>query len=274
MRLKGSRMLNETLEHLIADAVAPGHAPAERHAARSLPEALLDVMELLAQGAPQGDESGSRLATLLAAMLEADFCCVVVRDRGAKDQLRIGFAAPERPLSIAARRALIRGSSVVRQLLADGAGHAGAEPMRETRGGRHMLTVPVTIDGIVDSVLHLRRDGPKAVPFSDAQAMLARLVAVLVGDALHLARLRGLLRSNYAQLALMQGGPGGAVGGATLPVPLADADGMARRIAASFYRELRNAGFDERRIIAAASEVISHLGEDLRLRRSTRAAAS
>jgi L-methionine (R)-S-oxide reductase len=268
-------MSNQTLEHLAVEAVASGHAAAERLAARSLPEGLLHLIELLAQGAPQGDEGGSRLATLLAEMLEADFCCVVVRDRGAKDRLRIGVTVPQRPLSIAARRALIRGSSVVRQLLADGAGPAtGTEPLRETRGERHTLTVPVTIDGIIDSVLHLRRDGPQVMPFSDAQATLARLVAVLIGDAQHLARLRGLLRSNYAQLALIQGGPGGSGAGATLPVALADADGMARRIAASFYRELCNAGFDERRIIAAASEVISHLGDDLRLRRSTRAAAT
>jgi hypothetical protein len=53
----------------------------------------------------------------------------------------------------------------------------------------------------------------------------------------------------------------------------ANADGMARRIVASFYRELRNVGFEKRFIIAAACEGISLLGAELRLRRSTRAAA-
>jgi hypothetical protein len=240
-----------------------------------LPEALFDLIELLAHGAPQSDEGGSRLATLLAAMLEADFCCVVVRDRGAKDRLRISATVQERPLSIAARRALIRGGSVVRQLLTDRANPTtGAEPLRESCEHRHTLTVPVAVDGAVDSVLHLRRDGPQARPFSDGQETLARLSAMLIGNALHLARLRGLLRSNYVQLALIQGGPGGAGPSGLSPVGLADADAMARRIATSFYRELCNAGFDERRIIAAATEVISQLGDDLRQRRSARAAAT
>jgi GAF domain len=237
---------------------------------RPLPAALLEILALLGQGAPQSDD-WSDLATLVAGVLEADFCCVVVRDRGARDRLRISATVKSGPLSIAARRALIRGSSVIRQLLAEEGPQAPnpQQPLRESRGQRHALTVPVAVDGAVASVLHLRRDGPAARAFSDRHADGARLVAALIGNALHLGRLQGLLRSNYAQLALVHGG-GSGTRSTLAPVPLADAEGMALRLARSFYGELRNAGFNERQIIAAAGEVLALLSQDLRQRQAGR----
>jgi hypothetical protein len=226
------------------------------------------LLSLLAHGAPP-TLNWQRMAELVSQLLRADFCCVVLRDRGDKDRLCVSAYGNSGPLSIAARRELIRSGSVIRGLLAPtpaGAEHEAACAGRTARRGRETaqtrqaLYEPIVVDDAVAGVVHVRRDGPQAHAFSDQQVACARLVALLIGNALHLGRLKGLLQSNFGQFAVLRGAANESGAGSTL----ADPHGLALRIARLFYRELKNARFENNHIIGAAAEIIAELSLDLR----------
>lgn len=247
---------------------APGHP--RRHFVQASPgtalpdprpQLLLTLISVLAEGETSCD--WPRLAELTGQLLQADSCCVVLRQRADRSRLSVSIHGHNGPLPMSARREMVRSGSVIRGLLAElpvtGRG-AKAAPVANAP---HTIFQPIEVDGFVAGVLHARRDGEPPRVFSDHERLCAELAATLIGNALRSRQMQGLLQSNYAQFALAQGGDGQAERPA-----LADPQGMALRIARSFYRELRKARFDDRHVVAAAGEIIACLSLDLKRPRS------
>ena len=105
-------------------------------------------------------------------------------------------------------------------------------------------------------------DAPDALPFDAEHLAALRLVAQMVGQAVHRARMHKLLHSRFAQVALLQSPD--ASRGAALRDAVAQREGIGRLVARSLYREMVNAGFEASDIVCSASELISQLSAGLR----------
>ncbi len=94
---------------------------------------------------------------------------------------------------------------------------------------------------------------------------LATIVALVVGKSIQVNQLQHLLRSNFIQLALAketQNTPLGALNEITQ-----NGGHMAKILAKTFFREMRDANFGTDHILSAATEIISLLSADLDSRR-------
>ena len=88
------------------------------------------------------------------------------------------------------------------------------------------------------------------------------MVALFVGKAIQVVQLQNILKSRFAQVALMQFAErdiGSALAGAAQ-----NPDQVARILARSFFKEMTRAGFGSSQIINAASEIVGQLSGSLR----------
>ena len=95
--------------------------------------------------------------------------------------------------------------------------------------------------------------------YKDQDLYLLTTVALVVGKSVQVVQLQNLLKSRFAQLALMQEVRPAVQEAIVDAVP--QPARMAKVVGKSFYREMRKAGFGDDHIIGAATEVISLLSE-------------
>lgn len=215
----------------------------------------------------------TRLAELVAraaSVTDAAACSIMLLSEGQDDapRLKLWCSTEALPSSAwdetigrgerIAGRVLERAASL---LIADIAASEFAPLARQrTDLGASFIGVPVSVGGRVIGVMNLasRRD---ARPFDEQDLALAEIVAALVGKSVQVDRLQTLLRSRVAHLSLA--GEEKQVA-ARLTDGTAPPARIAKLLAKSFFRDLSSAGFEPGQIVAAASEIIALVSNDIR----------
>lgn len=135
---------------------------------------------------------------------------------------------------------------------------------REAVGPDDVISVPLRLDrqviGVinVDSPVHGGHLGPEDL-------RLASILALVVAKSIHIHRLQGLLKTRFMQNALVR-----ATGKDQTKRlgPLAgDHERMARLIAHTLYRELKQAGFARDHILMIATEIIGRVTDAIARKR-------
>ncbi len=125
---------------------------------------------------------------------------------------------------------------------------------------KSFISVPIVINNKVIGVLNA--SNPKDDRrFNHHDLNLATFVALLVGKSIQVIQLQNLLRSSYAQAALVRDSKK-IVRTTTGPV-MQEPEKMAKILAKSFYREMTKLGLGRDHIIGAATEIISLLSKSL-----------
>jgi len=115
-------------------------------------------------------------------------------------------------------------------------------------------TVPVS--GIYAGVLNIskRENGQ---PFSEQDLAIAEFAAILVGRAIELGRLQGMLNSSFAKMALVLEEVSNSR--SFMDLSIQEPQRMAKILAKTFYREMSRCGLSANQIIHVASEIISEM---------------
>jgi hypothetical protein len=123
------------------------------------------------------------------------------------------------------------------------------------------LCSPLSIDGQLLGLIRLSDPKTKA-SFDEQDLNLLELLTLYVSRSIQVVQLRNVLKSRFAQLALMHDVTNSA--GESLVEAAQHPEQMRRIIVKSFYREMVRAGFGPRQIVNAASEIIAELTRSLR----------
>jgi GAF domain-containing protein len=227
----------------------------------------LRAMTGLLERAESLDEHWPQLAARIAALFRADRCWIVLPTSNSDDGNTVrayGNTAP--PMQGTAGE-----GDAYRRMLARASAMLMPDP-DDPPSGHHFdadsntIFAPICFDDTVVGVVNVH--GEKSPPFNDVHVETSRVIALLIGKALHLGRLKKVLNSRFAQLALMQN-PAQCALQRTIRQP----DAVARVMAKAFYREMARAGFSAPEITVAATEIISELADDLKSRRKKARAA-
>lgn len=118
------------------------------------------------------------------------------------------------------------------------------------------MACPVPVSGIFAGVLNIsnRKNGE---PFSEQDLAVAELAAILVGRAIELGRLQGMLNSSFAKMALVLEEVSNSR--SFMDLSIQEPQRMAKILAKSFYKEMSRCGLSANQIIHAASEIISEM---------------
>lgn len=114
----------------------------------------------------------------------------------------------------------------------------------------------------VIQVFFAQRSGRFGQPDLD----LFNIVTPAIAKSIQVIQLQQILRSQFAQLALVRTNEEGVR--ALLTGTLVDPNKIAKTLAKSFYREMLSAGFSFNQILFAATEVISELSASVKRHRS------
>ncbi len=149
-----------------------------------------------------------------------------------------------------------------RPLLVEDILHSEFLPLarRPATPGRSFICVPILISGRVIGVINISNPQDERT-FDHSDLCLANIFALLVGKSLQVSQLQSLLRSRYAQLALLKESHELTTG--HLLTGKGDTEQMVKIFAKTFYREMTRAGFGRDHIIKAATEIISLLSDSL-----------
>ena len=246
-------------------------APNERNTHRGIADGLAELTRIL----DTEDDLGahwSRSASIIAELLDAQSCWIVFSSTDESGDMTVRAYGDQGGLPTCAVRDLVRRGSLFRQVhataqcvLAADADLSGYDPMSADHDAarQSIILAPIRLGDVTVGVVkvHGKRHRPQ---FNERHLDIVRIATLLIGESIHQAKLRKVLNSRFAQLALMQGAAAPTDHVASDPVKRTD--GMANLLARSFYREMSRAGFDPHEIIAAASEIISQLANSLKTR--------
>ena len=217
-----------------------------------------------------GEDSLQRLAETTARILDSERCSLMLRSEDEQSQLRWRVCASFGPLPERAYLEDVRaGEGIAGRVAASGEtllvtdidrSEFASCARRADDPRKSLLCVPVRHAGSVIGVLNVsaHRTG-RAFGLDDLH--LLEIVALLVGKAIQIRQLQGLLNSRFAQLALLDLAEKDI--GQALASPLPNPDQVARIIARSFYKEMNRVGLGPRQIVNAASEIIEQLSGSL-----------
>jgi len=118
------------------------------------------------------------------------------------------------------------------------------------------MACPVPVSGIYAGVLNIskRENGQ---PFTEQDLAIAEFAAILVGRAIELGRLQGMLNSSFAKMALVLEEVSNSR--SFIDLSIQEPQRMAKILAKSFYKEMSRCGLSANQIIHAASEIISEM---------------
>lgn len=118
------------------------------------------------------------------------------------------------------------------------------------------MACPVPVSGIYAGVLNIskRENGQ---PFTEQDLAIAEFAAILVGRAIELGRLQGMLNSSFAKMALVLEEVSNSR--SFIDLSIQEPQRMAKILAKSFYKEMSRCGLSPNQIIHAASEIISEM---------------
>jgi putative methionine-R-sulfoxide reductase with GAF domain len=122
------------------------------------------------------------------------------------------------------------------------------------------IACPVPVAGQPAGILNVS-DHATTTAFAEEDLARAEVAAVLVGRAIQLLRLQGMLNSSFAQMAMTLEGVTDAHTFTTLSVQ--EPQKVAKILAKAFYKEMHRCGFTSNQILHASSEIISELTNNL-----------
>jgi len=137
---------------------------------------------------------------------------------------------------------------------------------RQQAIGGGFISAPISIGGKVIGVLNASQPENKRV-LGQEDLKLACIVALMVGKSVQVSQLQHLLHSNFIQLSLAR--ESGPIQRYVVNVMIRNGMKMAKTLAKTFVREMRDAGFGDDHLLTAATEIIHLVGSDLKGRRDT-----
>ena len=217
------------------------------------------------------DDCLDELTADAAGLLGVRNCSIMLfRQDETSGEFRLRISAVHGELSVEARSAGVRVNEGIvgrvaasgQPLLVDDISDSEYAPLarRPDTASRSFICVPILISGRVIGVISISNpeDGRT---FGLADLSLANLFALLVGKSLQITQLQNLLRSRYAQLALLKETKELSTG--TLLTGQGDTEQLVKLFAKTFFREMTRAGFGRDHIVKAATEIISLLSDSL-----------
>jgi len=213
-----------------------------------------------------GEDGLQRLAETTARILDSERCSLMLRSENEHSQLCWRVCASFGPLPESAFLEEVRaGEGIAGRVAASGEALLVADIDRSDFAScarrmddprKSLLSAPVRHAGVVIGVLNV--SAPRAGRAFDMDDLhLLEVVSLLVGQAIQVRQLQGLLNSRFAQMALLELAEKDL--GQALASPLPNPDQVARIIARSFYKEMNRVGLGPRQIVNAASEIIEQL---------------
>ncbi|WP_305042609.1 GAF domain-containing protein [Geoalkalibacter sp.] len=231
---------------------------------------LLGVASFLEQRG-RLDESLGELAAQAAEVLDSRNCSIMLfRDEEGRDpRMKIfashgylpqaAFAETTRHKEGIAGQVAAGGKALLVSDILDSpfAGQA-RWPENQSRG---FLCAPIFIGSQVLGVINVNTplDGRT---YDDKDLQLLTTVALLVGKSIQVVQLQNLLRSRFAQQALLLSAQDAM--DQSLALAVKNPAKTARIVGKAFYREMNQAGFADDHIIQAATEIIALLGQKIR----------
>lgn len=224
-------------------------------------------------------ESLQQMAAMAARILNARRSSIMLLDEHEEQDVRLRVFASHGELPEAALRETTRaGEGIAGHVLASGRPLLVEDIARSdfvqvarrlTEGGRSLISAPVVIDGHIIGVINVS-DPNAPRPFDLDDLHLLEVVALFVGKSIQVVQLQGVLKSRFAQMALVREAEA-QVEGAVAALG-ANPNQLATILAKSFFKEMIRAGFTASQIIHAASEIITQLNAHLgRLKRLQKA---
>jgi L-methionine (R)-S-oxide reductase len=142
---------------------------------------------------------------------------------------------------------------------------------RPESSSKTFICVPIIIGGKVIGVLNVSNPADNR-SFDKNDLNLSVFVTLLIGRSVQVIQLQNLLKSKFAQMAVVQEARN--VMGESFSLNDYDAEVLVKVLSKSFYREMTSAGFTRNHIVNAATEIISQLSEsiskhDRRIKRET-----
>lgn len=228
------------------------------------------LRQFLADAAPE--QTLDRQVARVAGLVGAASCSVMLLGSPDEYDARMSIQAHHGPLLDAALQAAIRrGEGISGYVVAKGKAvlvediahseFAVLAQRREALGGS-LMSAPIRIEGRVVGVIN-SANGVGTAPFDAPALCLLEAAAFFIGQAMQLKHLRHLLGSRFAQQALWQ-----ESGTAEAPLFYRNPEDVARILARSLFREMTRAGFGSAQIVAAASELIGQLHQDIQQEKS------
>ena len=127
---------------------------------------------------------------------------------------------------------------------------------------KSFVAVPVIIQDKVVGVINANTPLDRA-NMGRRDLELLTVIALLIGKSIQIIQLQGLLKSKYAQYALAHEN---SAEGTKIPVSANQSpEKIAKILAKTFYAEMSKAGFGADHILTTATEIISLLGDKLKM---------
>ncbi|TFW19285.1 GAF domain-containing protein [Duganella callida] len=238
---------------------------------------LHDLSQFLAAG--NLTDSLQQQVEMTAELLAAETCSVMLITSGDGEDLRMSMAAHVGPLPPAAWTATVgRGEGIAGHVLDHGRSllvedimnsQFAALARRADDPRRSLMLAPVRIDAKIVGLLNVSASEAKQ-RFNLIDLHMLDMIALFIGKSIQVLQLQAILNSRFTQLALMQEVQD-KVAGSIASTAYQNPDQVAKLLAKSLYKEMARAGFGSAQIIAAASEIITQLNNNLQ-RHSERAA--
>ncbi|MGK2952588.1 MAG: GAF domain-containing protein [Thiobacillus sp.] len=216
------------------------------------------------------DNNLQQLAVMAAKILHADNCSIMLMNEGEFKELSLRVCANFGEIPAKAyQESIKKGEGISGHVIASGKSlliedienSDFAKWARRTHDPRKsLLSSPILINGKIIGVINVNAPQMKR-PFNLDDLSLLDIVALFIGKSIQVIQLQSVLKSRFAQLALIDETQKRV--GDALAITAQNPDKLAKIVAKSFYREMAKAGFGSAQIISAASEIISELSRNL-----------
>lgn len=229
---------------------------------------LQDLSNFLEKG--NLDDNLLQLAEMVAKILSAENCSIMLLNDGESENLRMRVCACYGSLPEAAYKESIgKGDGISGSVVASGQSiliedisqsEFAVKARRANDPRKSLISSPITINRRIVGVVNVSGQ-MRGAPFSLADLNLLEVAALFIGKSIQAIQLQNILNSRFAQMALVQEAEKNLDG--SLGMALQNPDHVAKILAKSFYKEMTRAGFGSSQIIQAASEIIAQLSGSL-----------
>lgn len=211
-----------------------------------------------------------RQVVLAAGVVDAASCSVMLLGSEGDADACMSIHAHHGPLpDVALQAAIRRGEGISGRVLATGkavlvrdiaTSEYAALARRGSAVGASLMSAPIRVEGRIVGVINAA-NGAGTAPFDEIALCMLEAAALFIGKSLQLRHLRYLLSSRFAQQAMVQEQMGG--NGDAGNLAYRNPEEVARILARSLFREMSRAGFGSAHVVAAASELIGQLHQDI-----------
>lgn len=221
------------------------------------------------------DSSLNELAAMAAKLLNSTNCSIMLFRDIERDTPRMKIFASHGYLPAAAYTETARHKEGIaghvaatgEAVLVEDIEHSPYAAKARWPQNRHksFLSAPIFIGRKVLGVININAPVDER-SYADKDLYLLTSIALVVGKSIQVVQLQNLLKSRFAQLALLQQARSAVT--PSVETIAQNPDRLARIVGKTFYRELNHAGFSDESIIKVATEIISLLGHRVRKHRS------